>query len=541
MKKYFFTQIIGLLLISTISIAQTTIIEQLDFESSNTTIFEINKLELRDSITILYCDFYNSTRPDAWVSISSNSYLKGKSGHIYKILRSEGYKLDERATMPQSGNISFKLYAEPLQKDENSFDFMEGEYEGAFKICGIKTYKTQPPSTPIRCILKGKIIDRPQSSRLILTKEGGDERVSAIYIPIREGKFEYVLNCHHVESYELTFFDEYMNGGWRPIKFFSDSDTVEFKLFPIDNHHMNIVKGGELNKELMKYVSYEENYFNNIRTEYDSLVAADNYFSQSLKELQEQRKKTEDKTTNDSLRTLIQNMYESGEAFTPEAIDLEKRGKELYLAFGKWRINYLKENTSIMSYSLLVENMHRAGDNNTEDIPEYIELFNSVYSKKYPSHPYTTKMGNLILSYSSVKVGGSYIDFTAPDFKGKSVKLSEQIKGKVALIDLWASWCGPCRRSAKSMIPVYEEYKNKGFTVVGIARERELSSGINAATKDGYPWLNLIELEDAGKIWEKYGLGNSGGSSFLVDKDGKILAIHPTAEEVKAKLDELLK
>ncbi len=541
MKKKILLQFLGLLLISTISIAQQTIIEQPDHESNNTSVFEISKLELSDSITILHCDFYNSTHPDSWVSISSQSYLKGKSGHIYKLLNSEGYKLDERVTMPQSGHISFRLYVEPLLKNENSFDFMEGEFDGAFKICGIKTYKTEPPSTLIQCILKGEVVDRPQSSRLILTKEGGDERVSAIYIPIRDGKFEYELHCNDMESYELTFFDEYMNGGWRPIKFFSDSDTIVFKLFPFDKHQMNSVIGGKLNDELSKYLSFEENYFKDIRKEYDSLVAADKYLSQSLKELQKQRDNTEDKTLNDSLRTLIQNMYESGEAFTPEAIDLDKRGKELFLALKKWEMEYIKENISIMSYSVLVEKMRRAEKDDTKDIPEYIELFNSVYSKKYPLHPYTNKMNNLILGYSSVKVGGSYIDFTAPDFNGNSVTLSDQIKGKVALIDLWASWCGPCRRSAISMIPVYEEYKNKGFTVVGIARERELSVGVNASKKDGYPWLNLIELEDAGKIWEKYGLGNSGGSSFLVDKDGKILAIHPTAEEVKAKLEELLK
>jgi len=539
MKKHFLLQILGLLLISTVSIAQQTIIEQLDYESSNTTIFEISKLELRDSITILHCDFYGSTRPDAWVSISSKSILKGKSGHVYRVLRAEGYILDEKVTMPQSGNISFKLYTEPLQKEESYFDFIEGEDEGDFKISGIKTFKPQPPSTHICCILKGDVFGRPQSSRLILTKEGGDKRVSATYIPIREGKFEYVLYCDYVESYELTFYDEYMNGSWRPINFFSDSSTVEFKLFPKDKYKLNVVKGGNENKQLINYLSYEDDFYKTIRAEYDSLVAADNYNSPSFKELHEQRKKIADKTKNDSLLTLIRKMQESGEDLTPEAIDLEKRAEDLSLAFKKWELNYLKENTSVMSYSLLVDKMKKAG-NTKEDTPEYIELFHTVYSKKFPSHPYTAKMKNLIVSFSTVKVGGTFIDFSAPDFKGNTVKLSAQIKGKVALIDLWASWCGPCRRDSKSMIPVYEEYKNKGFIVVGIARERELASGINAAEKDGYPWLNLIELDDAGKIWEKYGLGNSGGSSFLVDRDGKILAIHPTAEEVKAKLDELL-
>lgn len=153
-----------------------------------------------------------------------------------------------------------------------------------------------------------------------------------------------------------------------------------------------------------------------------------------------------------------------------------------------------------MSYSLLINKTKRALNYSKEDITEYIDLYNSVYAEKYPDHPYSERMSNLIMSYSSIKIGGSFIDFTAPDFSGDSVRLSEQIKGKVALIELWASWCGPCRRSAKSMIAVYEAFKDKGFTVVGIARERELSAGINAAIKDGYPWLNLIELEDAGKI-----------------------------------------
>jgi thiol-disulfide isomerase/thioredoxin len=271
------------------------------------------------------------------------------------------------------------------------------------------------------------------------------------------------------------------------------------------------------------------------------LIAAKKYYSQKFMELQESINKTENKTIKDSLRTILRSMSESDETYTPEAIELNKKGEELSLAFSKWKKEYIRQNSSIVSYSLLVENMNYAVGNKTEDIPEYVDLFKSVYSKKYPSHPYTKKMNNLILSYSAVKIGGSYIDFTAPDFSGNTVTLSEQIKGKVALIDLWASWCGPCRGSAMSMIPVYEAYKNKGFTIVGIARERELSAGINAAKKDGYLWLNLIEIQDAGKIWEKYGLGNSGGSSFLVNKEGKIISIHPTAEEVKAKLDELLK
>ena len=109
-----------------------------------------------------------------------------------------------------------------------------------------------------------------------------------------------------------------------------------------------------------------------------------------------------------------------------------------------------------------------------------------------------------IIASMNVKVGGSYIDFTAPDLEGNMVKLSDQIKGKVALIDLWASWCGPCRRLSSSMIPVYETFKDKGFTVVGIARENNNTDAMKKAIEqDKYPWLNLVELNDKGNIWEE--------------------------------------
>ena len=83
------------------------------------------------------------------------------------------------------------------------------------------------------------------------------------------------------------------------------------------------------------------------------------------------------------------------------------------------------------------------------------------------------------------------------------------------------------------MIPFYEKYKERGFTIVGVAREEKRENMASALANDGYPWLNLLELNDENKIWSKYGVNYSGGITILVDRDGTILAIRPTAEEVE--------
>lgn len=139
-----------------------------------------------------------------------------------------------------------------------------------------------------------------------------------------------------------------------------------------------------------------------------------------------------------------------------------------------------------------------------------------------------------MIASESIRPGGKFIDFSAPDINGTEHVLSEEIDGKIAVIDLWASWCGPCRRHSKAIIPIYDKYKDKGFTVVGIARENQNTDAMAAAiSKDGYKWLNLVELNDAGMIWQKYGAGKSGGMIVLVDRTGTIVSVNPGTDEIR--------
>lgn len=238
-------------------------------------------------------------------------------------------------------------------------------------------------------------------------------------------------------------------------------------------------------------------------------------------------------------------MNKAGKEFSEEGIALNKKYKEYFEGIRQWKLDYMQKEPTLNGLCILKQMLDRAimmarYSPGEEDVSVYQDIFENKYKEKFSSHPYITDMERIIASLN-VKVGGSYIDFSAPDLEGNMVKLSDQIKGKVALIDLWASWCGPCRRLSSSMIPIYEAFKDKGFTVVGIARENNNTDAMKKAIEqDKYPWLNLVELNDKGNIWEMYGAGNSGGCTYLVDKDGKILAIHPSAEEVTKILTELL-
>jgi hypothetical protein len=96
--------------------------------------------------------------------------------------------------------------------------------------------------------------------------------------------------------------------------------------------------------------------------------------------------------------------------------------------------------------------------------------------------------------------------------------------------------------TSRTMIPIYEEFRDYGFTICGVAAEiKNTDQMVKTIEREKYPWINLVDLDNNLKIWFKYGIPNAGGGTFLVDKDGKILAISPTSEEVKKILTEKLK
>jgi thiol-disulfide isomerase/thioredoxin len=131
------------------------------------------------------------------------------------------------------------------------------------------------------------------------------------------------------------------------------------------------------------------------------------------------------------------------------------------------------------------------------------------------------------------------LDFTIADLRGDSIKLSS-LKGKVLLLDFWASWCGPCRISNKHLVKLYGKYKDKGFEILGVSLDMQTKDWKKAVSKDKITWLQGIDTggwEAQPPIqWQVDALP----TSFLINKNGDVVAINLEKNDLEKKIKELL-
>lgn len=141
-------------------------------------------------------------------------------------------------------------------------------------------------------------------------------------------------------------------------------------------------------------------------------------------------------------------------------------------------------------------------------------------------------------SMASFVIGGEAPDITQDSPEGQPVSLS-QLRGKVVLIDFWASWCGPCRKENPHVKKLYAKYKDEGFEIFGVSLDRKKESWIGAIEKDGLPWYHVSDL----KGWQNeaaqlYGV-RSIPQTVLLDAEGKIIARNLRGPSLDAKLKEI--
>ena len=119
--------------------------------------------------------------------------------------------------------------------------------------------------------------------------------------------------------------------------------------------------------------------------------------------------------------------------------------------------------------------------------------------------------------------GKPFPDFNVKDVTGKPLSIAGY-KGKVVLLDFWATWCGPCRAELPNVIETYQKYHAKGFEVVGISLDQSQEKLENYTKAQKMPWPQYFDgLAWGNKLAVKYGV-NSIPATYLIDREGKIIA-----------------
>ena len=149
-------------------------------------------------------------------------------------------------------------------------------------------------------------------------------------------------------------------------------------------------------------------------------------------------------------------------------------------------------------------------------------------------------LGIAINELKATAIGVAAPDFTQNDADGTPVKLSS-FRGRYVLIDFWASWCGPCRQENPNVVKVFNKYKTKKFTILGVSLDRPdgKADWLAAIKNDNLTWPQVSDL----KYWNNEAAAlffvRSIPQNFLIDPNGKIIAKGLRGEDLENKLAEI--
>jgi peroxiredoxin len=147
-----------------------------------------------------------------------------------------------------------------------------------------------------------------------------------------------------------------------------------------------------------------------------------------------------------------------------------------------------------------------------------------------------------IEAWKNTSVGAIAPDFTQNDPDGKPIQLSD-FKGQYLLIDFWASWCGPCRQENPNVVKAYNQFKDKGFTILGVSLDRNdgREKWLKAIEDDQLTWAHVSDLQYWNNAAAKLYAVNAIPANFLLDTEGKIIGRNLRGEDLVRKLEEVLK
>ena len=148
-------------------------------------------------------------------------------------------------------------------------------------------------------------------------------------------------------------------------------------------------------------------------------------------------------------------------------------------------------------------------------------------------------MGKHLISLKKLGNGASAPDLTLQTLDGKTLSLKD-LRGKIVLIDFWASWCGPCMGEMPNVKNLYAKYHERGLEVLGVSMDNKKEAWVKSIEKEQLPWLQVSSLLGmgrcpVGKSYEVLAIPKF----YIIDREGKIIAKDLRGEDLAQKVSSL--
>ena len=175
-----------------------------------------------------------------------------------------------------------------------------------------------------------------------------------------------------------------------------------------------------------------------------------------------------------------------------------------------------------------------------QDFENHAALYTAVRDALITDYPNDTFVKHLSDRLRGVLLPGMEApDISMKDPDGNIRRLSD-LRGKVVLLDFWASWCGPCRQENPNVVRLYKKYHDKGLEIYSVSLDKEKAKWLKAIKDDGLEWPNHVS--------DLNGWTSSGGKTYgimsvpnttLIDRDGKIITRNLRGGDLERKLKEI--
>lgn len=216
--------------------------------------------------------------------------------------------------------------------------------------------------------------------------------------------------------------------------------------------------------------------------------------------------------------------------------------------------NYIDENiSSLVSLVALYQQVAPSVYvlNPLNDLAYFVKVDSTLFSRYPESEPVKSlheQVQALVKNVNeqtgknvSTPAGNEVPEIALPSPSGEIIKLSST-RGKIVLLDFWASWCGPCRRENPNLVQAYNLYKNKGFQIYQVSLDKTKEDWVTGIEADKLgQWLHVSDLKYWNSVVVPQFKIESIPFNLLLDKDGKIIASNLRGEQLLSKLAEVIK